>query len=153
MKLFRLERSIVLPLSIDEAWSFFSDPRNLIKITPPKMNLVPTSPLPDGMYPGLVVTYGVRIAPAVSMNWVTEITHVEAPHYFVDEQRFGPYKFWHHRHAFEPCDQGVVAKDLIHYGLYGGIFSGIVNALAVRSQLEGIFDYRTQVLTDLFGAV
>ena len=153
MRIFRFERSLVLPNSMDEAWAFFSDPRNLIKITPPEMNLVPTSPLPDAMHPGLVITYGVRIAPCFSMNWVTEITHVDAPHFFVDEQRFGPYKFWHHLHRFTPCDQGVLAEDIIHYGLYGGILSSGINALMVRPQLDGIFGFRTQALNDLLGTV
>lgn len=150
MKIFRMERSLILPISIDEAWSFFSHPRNLSKITPPKMNLVPTHSLPDAMHPGQVIVYRVRIGPGISVNWVTEITHVVAPHFFVDEQRFGPYKFWHHLHRFAPHAEGVLVEDIVHYGLYGGVLAGAVNALIVRRQLESIFDYRTRVLDDLF---
>jgi len=150
MKLFRFEQSQVLPMSQDDAWAFFSDPKNLAKITPPDMNLVPTSPVPNEMYPGLVVTYKVKIAPLVFVNWVTEMTYVDAPHYFVDEQRFGPYKFWHHLHQFTPCPEGVLAEDVINYGLYGGVFSTVINAALVKRQLEGIFAFRKKTLAHLF---
>lgn len=151
MKVFKLEQEQKLPVSMDDAWEFFSDPRNLAKITPPDLNLIPNSSVPQGMHPGLVVTYKVKIAPLVYVNWVTEITHVQEPHFFVDEQRFGPYKFWHHLHRFTPCAGGVLAEDVIHYGLYGGPFAGLVNAMAVRNQLNGIFAFRKVVLEQIFG--
>ena len=150
MKLFRLKRSLVLPISMDEAWSFFFNPQNLGKITPPKMNLMPTHPLPAVMHPGQVIAYRVRIGLGISVNWVTEITHVDAPHFFLDEQRFGPYKFWHHLHRFAPHARGVLVEDIVHYGLYGGILARGIHAALVRPQLEAIFDYRKRVLDDLF---
>lgn len=151
MKLFCLEQSQVLPISLDEAWGFFSDPRNLAKITPPDLNLVPSSAVPAYMYAGMVITYRVKIAPMIYTTWVTEITQVDAPNFFVDEQRFGPYKFWHHQHRFKACESGVIAEDVIHYGLHGGPLAFVVNALVVQRQLNGIFEYRKQVLEDLFG--
>jgi ligand-binding SRPBCC domain-containing protein len=151
MKLFCLEKSQMLPISLDDAWDFFSDPRNLAKITPPELNLVPSSAVPDHMYAGMVITYKVKIAPLIYTTWVTEISQVDAPHFFVDEQRFGPYKFWHHQHRFTPCGEGVLAEDIIHYGLYGGPLASLINGIAVRRQLNGIFNYRKSVLDDLFG--
>jgi ligand-binding SRPBCC domain-containing protein len=151
MKLFRLEQSQILPIPMDKAWAFFSDPRNLAKITPPELNLVPSSRVPDTMHAGMVITYKVKIAPLIYVNWVTEITQMNAPHFFVDEQRFGPYKFWHHLHRFSPCDGGVLAEDVIHYGLYGGPWATLINTLMVRRQLNGIFEFRKQVLTKMFG--
>ena len=150
MKLFCLEQSQVLPISLDDAWAFFSDPRNLAKITPPELNLVPSSAVPNSMYAGMVITYKVKIAPLIYTTWVTEITQVDAPNFFVDEQRFGPYKFWHHQHRFSECDGGVLAEDVIHYGLYGGPLASVINALMVKRQLHGIFEYRKQVLNTLF---
>lgn len=150
MRVFRFEKSQVLHVSLDEAWAFFSDPRNLAKITPPDLNLAPTSDVPDTMHPGMIVTYRVKILPGFAMTWVTEISHVDAPHFFVDEQRFGPYKFWHHLHRFTACADGVITEDVIHYGLYGGPLSMPMNALMVRRQLEHIFAYRQQVLTGMF---
>ncbi|MBT3605381.1 MAG: SRPBCC family protein [Candidatus Latescibacteria bacterium] len=151
MKLFCLEQSQMIPISLDEAWAFFSDPRNLAKITPPDLNLIPSSAVPDHMYAGLVITYRVKIVPQIYTTWVTEITQVEAPNFFVDEQRFGPYKFWHHQHRFTECPEGVLAGDVIHYGLYGGPFANVVNWMVVKRQLDGVFGYRKQVLEDLFG--
>lgn len=152
MRLFRLERSQFLSIPPPQAWDFFSDPRNLARITPPELNLNPTSPVPETMYPGLIFTYRVRILPGVRVNWVTEITHVEAPRFFVDEQRFGPYRFWHHLHRFTPSEGGVAVEDIVHYGLYGGPLAGLIDALAVRPQLARIFDYRRQALEDSVAA-
>ena len=102
------------------------------------------------MHPGQVIAYRVRIGLGISVNWVTEITHVGAPHFFVDEQRFGPYKFWHHLHRFALHARGVRVEDIVHYGLYGGILARGIHAALVRPQLEAIFDYRKRVLDDLF---
>jgi ligand-binding SRPBCC domain-containing protein len=100
----------------------------------------------------MVVIYKVKIAPALYANWVTEITQMEAPHYFVDEQRFGPYKFWHHLHRFAPTEGGVLAEDVIHYGLYGGPLASVIDAAVVQRQLKAIFAFRKRVLAELFGA-
>ena len=89
MRLFRFERSQRLPVTLEEAWDFFSDPRNLAKITPPSLHLSPDSPVPDEMHAGLIVVYLVKVLPGLPMTWITEITHVQAPNFFVDEQRFG----------------------------------------------------------------
>lgn len=151
MRLFRFERSQALPVSLDEAWAFFSDPANLAKITPPELNLVPTSSVPSRMHSGMIVSYRVKILPGVFTTWVTEIAHVDAPYFFVDEQRFGPYKFWHHLHRFRKIEAGVMAEDVIHYGLYGGVMAGVMNRVVVARQLDSIFAYRCRVLTALFG--
>ncbi|MFT5367363.1 MAG: ligand-binding SRPBCC domain-containing protein [Candidatus Latescibacterota bacterium] len=151
MKLFRLEQAQTLPISVEEAWAFFSDPRNLAQITPPELNLIPSSRVPQTMHAGLVIVYKVKILPLIYVNWVTEITQMDMPHFFVDEQRFGPYKFWHHLHRFSACDGGVLAEDLIHYGLYGGPFSPLINTLMVKQQLNRVFEFRKGVLEQLFG--
>ncbi len=153
MRLFRFERTQILPVTLDEAWSFFSDPRNLVKITPPSLNLAPSGTLPEAMHPGMIVTYKVKVLPGLPMTWITEITHVEAPHFFVDEQRFGPYRFWHHLHRFTPFDGGVTAEDLVHYGLHGGPLASAVNKTFVLPQLRGIFEFRRQSLEERFGVV
>lgn len=152
MKLFCFEQSQHLPISMDAAWAFFSDPRNLAKITPPELNLIPSSSVPHVMHAGLVITYKVKIAPLIYVNWVTEITHMDAPNFFVDEQRFGPYKFWHHLHRFSPTAGGVLAEDVIHYGLYGGPLASVVNAMMVRKQLSRIFEFRKRALVQSFAS-
>lgn len=152
MKLYRLHRHQRLPVSVEEAWAFFSDPHNLRLITPPWLDFQLTSDVPNDIYPGCIITYRIRPALSIPVRWVTEITHVDAPHRFVDEQRFGPYRFWHHQHHFRPVEGGVEVEDHVHYGLpFGGLGQGM-HALTVRRKLGEIFDYRHDVLAEQFGA-
>lgn len=150
MKLYRFEHTQELSLTPEEAWSFCSNPANMKEITPPSMGFEVTSDLPERMYAGMLIAYRVRPFPGIPVRWVTEITQVDRPHRFIDEQRFGPYRFWHHQHHFEAIETGVRMRDKIHYGLYGGPLAGLIN-LTVRRQLAGIFDYRTKVLEARFG--
>ena len=140
-----------LPISLPEAWRFFSDPRNLPRITPPSLGLRVTSELPGEMYPGMIITYTVRPIPWVAVGWVTEITHVREPSLFVDEQRFGPYRFWHHEHHFREVDGGVEMEDIVHYALPFGILGRMVGGLPVRRRLAEIFDFRRSFLAREFG--
>ncbi len=152
MKLFTLRSRQVLPLSVDEAWGFFSNPANLQEITPPSMSFEITSEVPARMYPGLIVTYRIRALWSISMNWVTEITHVDEPRYFVDEQRFGPYRFWHHQHHLREVEGGVEMTDLVHYAPPGPA-APLVDRLLVGPRLREIFGYRREVLAERFGEV
>jgi ligand-binding SRPBCC domain-containing protein len=86
------------------------------------------------------------------MTWLTEITHVQAPHYFVDEQRFGPYALWHHKHFLEKTATGVRMKDVVHYAIPMGIIGRMMNTIVVRNKLKQIFDYRYQKLEALFNS-
>ncbi len=140
-----------LPISISEAWDFFSRPENLNEITPDDMEFeILTKDLPK-MHKGMIVEYKVSPFPMVKMGWVTEITHVEEQRMFVDEQRFGTYSFWHHQHIFEPIEGGVLMTDILHYKVPFGIVGNLVNALVVRNKVNSIFEYRTQMLQNKFG--
>ena len=152
MKLHRLTDSQIIPVDMDTAWAFFSDPRNLEVMTPPSLNLVPTSELPDAMHPGLIVTYRVKPLLGIALNWVTEITHVVDRKFFVDEQRFGPYRFWHHQHHFREAPGGVEARDIVHYGLPFGVLGDLAASRLVHRRVKGIFEYRRQVLVERFSA-
>jgi ligand-binding SRPBCC domain-containing protein len=149
MKLHRLQTVQRLPVTQDEAWRYFSDASNLAKITPPNLGFEVTSPLPERVYAGLIITYRVRPLFGVPVGWVTEITHVDEPHLFVDEQRFGPYRFWHHQHLFRPVDGGVEMTDIVHYALPPG--GGLLRGVLVAPRLKEIFDYRQEVLERTFG--
>lgn len=151
MKLHRLEQQQFLPITLDEAWAFFSAPQNLDEITPGDLGFRITSPVVGKMHEGQIITYQVKIAPLIWIPWVTEIKAVVEGSSFIDEQRFGPYKFWHHRHHFEACEGGVMMTDLIHYGLSFGLLGGIAHALFVRRKLEWIFAFRRRVLEERFG--
>ncbi|GJM16535.1 MAG: SRPBCC domain-containing protein [Thermodesulfobacteriota bacterium] len=153
MKIYSLERTIKLKMSMSESWDFFSNPNNLSLITPPSLNLNITSKLPDKMYTGMIITYTVAPMLNIPMTWVTEITHVEEPNFFIDEQRFGPYKFWHHQHRFKEIEGGVEAKDLVHYALPLDPLCRIANSLIVTKQLNEIFDFRSDYLENRFGII
>ena len=151
MKVYTLKRKQFLPISMEEAWSFFSSPQNLSKITPKHMQfkILDISGKPE-MYAGQVIKYNVNVLPNVPVFWMTEITHVDAPHFFVDEQRVGPYTMWHHQHRFEEVDGGVDMEDEVNYALPMGVLGRFAHMVFVENQLNTIFDYRYQILEELF---
>lgn len=150
MKLHRQEYQQLLPISLEEAWDFFSRPENLNEITPDDMQFeILTENIPR-MYQGQVIQYNVRPFPMMKMGWVTEITHVQNRKMFVDEQRFGPYAFWHHQHIFEEAENGTMMTDILHYRVPLGIVGKLINALFIERKVKGIFEYRFQVLENKF---
>ena len=107
----------------------------------------------EKMYSGQLISYVVKPLAGIPLSWVTEITHVQEPNYFVDEQRFGPYALWHHKHFFKEIEGGIECRDLVHYALPLGFLGRMANTILVKNQLRTIFDYRTQKLQKLFGAM
>lgn len=151
MKIYHLKRTQFLPISLEEAWDFFSSPANLSRITPAHMgfNILYRSG-GEKMYPGQLIRYKIQVIPFVPMHWVTEITHVQEPHYFVDEQRFGPYALWHHQHRFKAVAGGVEMTDEVNYAIPLGILGRLAHLLFVGREVNAIFDYRFKILDDLF---
>jgi len=154
MSVHSLKRVQHLPISIEKAWEFFSNPQNLSAITPANMGFNITSD-PDfsarKTYAGQVITYTVKPLLGIPLFWMTEITQVQEGQFFVDEQRVGPYTLWHHQHHFKPIPGGVEMTDLIHYRVPLGWIGDFANWLFVRRQLEGIFNYRWKKLEEVFG--
>ena len=153
MKLYTLEREQYLPVDIHTAWEFFSDPQNLCKITPRWMNFTVLSEVADKMHPGMLVRYHVHPMGPLPMQWITEITHVQEPYFFVDEQRFGPYRFWHHQHHLTPVEGGVKVNDQVNYALPLGPLGRIIHHCVVRDKLNVIFSYRHVELQRRFGSM
>ncbi|WP_305045728.1 SRPBCC family protein [Geoalkalibacter sp.] len=151
MKLQRLFFRQRLPVTLDECWAFFSDPAKLRDITPAFLDFRVTSPLPPRMHAGMIVSYRIRPVAGLCLNWVTEITQVREPFYFVDEQRFGPYRFWHHQHHFRSVAGGVEMDDEVHYGLPLELPGSLLNRFLVAPKLARIFEYRRAVLEERFG--
>ncbi|MCW1914489.1 SRPBCC family protein [Luteolibacter sp. GHJ8] len=146
-----LSREQFLPVSPEEAWDFFSSPRNLDSITPPDLGFRIVHCPAEKMHEGQIIEYRVKILPAVWVPWVTEIKGVDEGRSFIDEQRFGPYKFWHHLHAFEAVEGGVKVHDLVHYIMPLGPLGSIAHLLFARRKLQRIFDFRREEMERRFG--
>lgn len=152
MKIHRLERTQILPLTLDEAWDFFSTPLNLNEITPEDMSFEILSDDLESqkMYEGMIINYVVKPIANIPLRWTTEIKHVVDKVYFVDEQRFGPYSFWHHKHFFEEHPEGIKMTDIVDYGLPFGPLGDLAHAVFVKKKLAAIFDFRYQTLENQF---
>jgi len=148
MKTYRLESSISLPVSLREAFAFFEDPHNLARITPPWLNFRITSPERIQMRKGAGIDYQIRWL-GLPLNWKTVITEYEPPFFFVDEQAAGPYAYWRHRHDFKPTEYGALVSDRVDYALPLGPLGRLAHRLAVRAQLQEIFDYRQNALAGI----
>lgn len=148
--IYTLEVSQFLKIGMEEAWEFFSSPENLSKITPSSMGFVITSGPVKRMYAGQIISYQVSPFAGIRANWVTEITHVEEGRFFVDEQRFGPYRMWHHEHIFESLHSGVLMTDRVSYKLPLGILGRFAHWFFVKNKLRRIFEFRESKLNELF---
>jgi len=140
-----------LPISLDEAWGFFSNPQNLPKLTPDWMHLTFKEGIPNDMHAGMKMTQQLKPLLGIPLTWVTEITHIEEKVYFVDEQRVGPYRFWHHEHCLHELPSGVEVTDSLHYALPFNIIGEIVHQLLVKKKIADVFEYRYERLEELFG--
>ena len=153
MKKYELYRETLLPTTLIEAWDFFSNPYNLAKITPVEMDFkVVTKDLPSNIYNGLTIDYVVRPIAGVPLKWLSQISAVNAPYSFVDEQLKGPYAYWHHEHTFEEKGAKVLMKDKVIYAIPFGVFGKLANTLMVKRKLNEIFDYRTTKILEIFKA-
>jgi len=147
--IFTLECKQYISWPLEKAWDFFSSPLNLARITPPKMGFMVTSKNLGKIYPGQIISYQVGILPFIKTNWVTEITHVNEPYYFVDEQRFGPYSMWHHEHIFEETANGLLMTDRVSFKIPLGGLGKMITTRLIRKQLLEIFNYRISILENL----
>lgn len=150
MKIYRHYEEQKLPIKIDEAWQFFSNPKNLVRITPPEMRFLITNNPGDDIFSGMIITYKLRPVFNIPANWMTEILFVDKPNSFVDDQRIGPYKLWHHRHSFKAINGGVLMTDEVYYSLPFGVLGDIVHSLLVKKRVQKIFAYRKAILNIIF---
>jgi ligand-binding SRPBCC domain-containing protein len=146
----KLKQTQFLPISLDQAWDFFSSPKNLNEVTPEDMVFEITSELPEKMYEGLIITYRIKPMLNIPVDWMTEITHIKEKEFFVDEQRKGPYHIWHHEHHFKAVEGGVLMTDLLYYDIGKSIFGWIAGKLFVHKKVQQIFDYRYRKLEGFF---
>ncbi len=141
-----------IPASLDLVWDFISSPDNLIEITPGYLDFkVISNGGSDKMYPGMIITYIIKPILGIPTRWMTEITHVRSKEYFVDEQRLGPYKLWHHQHKLEVVDGEVLMTDIVTYIPPLGFVGALANRFFIQQQLKNIFEYRRKAIERRFG--
>lgn len=151
MGFYQFKRTQNIDRPIEEVWDFISDPSNLKKITPEYMGFDITSEdVPSRMYEGMIISYKVSPLFGIKTTWVTEITHLKDKHYFVDEQRVGPYKLWHHQHILESVHGGTLMTDIVSYQPPLGFLGNIANSLIIKRKLQEIFNFRTHALDKIF---
>ena len=153
MKIYTFHRTQKLPISRKEAWEFLSNPKNLSALTPKEMNFRIMSGADRSIFSGQIIQYKVSPVLGISTKWVTEITHVKEKEYFVDEQRFGPYSLWHHKHFIKKIDGGIEMEDIVDYKIPFGFIGQIAHFLFVKNKLKQIFKYRENKLIELFGKI
>lgn len=152
MGFYQFERTQKINASLDEVWDFISSPANLKHITPKYMGFDITSKnIPEKMYEGMLISYKVSPLLNIKTNWVTEITHIKEKQFFIDEQRMGPYKMWHHQHFIEEIPNGVLMRDVVSYIPPFGIFGAIANKFFVKNKLKQIFVFRQKALDKKYG--
>ncbi len=151
MKIYTLHKKQNLPISLEEAWNFLSNPKNLKIITPDYMSFDMITKTDRPLYTGQILQYIVTPLLGIKTKWVSEITHIENKKYFVDEQLYGPYSLWHHKHFIKEIDGGVEMEDIIDYKIPLGILGQLVHPFLVKPKLEEIFSYRQKKLIELFG--
>jgi ligand-binding SRPBCC domain-containing protein len=141
-----------LPISLKAAWDFLSGPQNLKTITPESMGFeITTKNESQKMYAGMIITYKVRPILNIPVTWVTEITQVRVGEYFIDNQKMGPYRFWHHQHFIKEINGGVEMMDIVNYAAPFGFIGLVAEKLFINKKVRKIFEYREKRLFELFG--
>lgn len=151
MKIYTLHRKQFLPITLQEAWDFFSSPENLAHITPSDMNFrILRNSGSDKMFTGQIIEYRVKVLPLYSVYWKTEILDVHEPFSFVDDQKVGPFALWRHQHTFKEVEGGVEMTDQVSYSIPFGFCGLLANWLFVGRQVNTIFNHRYETLEKLF---
>jgi ligand-binding SRPBCC domain-containing protein len=152
MAFFQLKKDQKIPAGLSEVWDFISSPVNLKEITPSYLGFLVTGKTGgEKMYPGMIITYVVKPVFGIPMQWMTEITHVKESEYFIDEQRIGPYRFWHHQHMLKEINGGVLMTDIVTYEPPLRIIGAVANKLFIKSQLRDIFLFRKSAIEQRYG--
>jgi ligand-binding SRPBCC domain-containing protein len=141
MRVHTLTREQRLPGAPDEVFAFYADAFNLERVTPPWLGFRIATPGPIAMEPGTLIEYRLRLH-GLPIRWLTRIEEWEPGRRFVDVQVRGPYRLWHHTHAFEPDGGGTVVRDTVRYALPLGPLGELADRLFVARDLRAIFDYR-----------
>lgn len=151
-KIYSIEVKQHIPIDVDTAWNFFSCPNNLLKICPPNFNVkILSNSGNSNMYAGQIIQYNISPLFKIPLFWMTEITQVKEKEFFIDEQKKGPYKLWHHQHHFKKVEDGVEMVDIVHYQLPLWFLGDLMHSIFLKNKVKEIFNYRKKVIEEMFG--
>lgn len=142
MKIHQLYRQQIVPISLEEAWAFFSSPHFLNEITPSFFKVEIQSDVPDDIYAGLLISYRMKAVFNIPMDWLSEISHCDQYRYFIYQQQEGPFKFWSHEVRFTATPAGTMVEDIVFYTMPGWLFGELLHWLSIGKRLQAIFDTR-----------
>ena len=145
-----LERQTQIAAPRAMVFEFFSDPHNLARITPRSLGFEIVDAPDRRLRSGDRNRYRIRLL-GIPLPWVSRISEWREGTSFVDEQERGPYRRWRHEHTLRASDRGVVMHDRVDYELPFGALGRLVAGWWVRRNLDRIFDYRAQVIREIFG--
>lgn len=152
MSIQRITDELLIPIPLDEAWDFFTNPRNLAKLTPKEMNFRHVfEPDEERVYKGMYLVYKVSPLAGIPLTWVTEITEVLPRKRFVDDQIKGPFARWHHIHEFEARGDKTLIRDILYYQMPLGFLGDMAHSFFARKQVAQIFTFRKQRMKEIFG--
>ena len=150
MRLHKLKYTTIIDADLEGVWDFFSNPNNLEELTPRNMKFEIKDIDDKSMYAGKIISYSITPLASIPMTWVTEITHYKEKEYFIDEQRFGPYKFWHHLHKFTEEEGKTMMIDEVSFAYYGGFIGNLLQNYLITNRIKDIFQFRAKVISHLF---
>ena len=145
-----IERSQLVPLSVEDSFAFFADADNLEALTPPWLRFRILTPRPIPMRKGTTIEY-VLTTRGLPIRWRTEIIEWKPGRRFVDTQVKGPFRLWEHIHSFEERDDGTLIRDTVLYRMPYGALGALAHCILVARDLERIFDYRRDAVERLLG--
>ena len=146
----RIERSQLVPLSVEDAFAFFADACNLEALTPPwlRFRILATGTIP--MEKGATIEYVLTLH-GLRVRWRSEIVEWRPRRRFVDRQVDGPFRLWEHTHTFEARHDGTLIRDDVLYRMPYGALGTIARRIVVARDLERIFEYRRDAVDRLLG--
>lgn len=150
MQMYTLTNTLHLPISREEAWAFLANPAQLENITSDDLSFRVLDPLPGAMYEGMLARYQIQPFSFIRLNWVAEIVHLKEGFRFIDEQRFGPFRFWRHEHRLVEKENGIEMQDTVHYVMPFSFIGRIAHRLFIRNMLEAIFTKRNEEIQAMF---
>ncbi len=135
---------------VSEVFRFFSDERNLERITPPWLQFQVLGKSDPEIRPGTLIEYRLRLH-KLPLTWKSRIDVWEPGRKFRDTQVSGPYRRWEHTHLFQEARGGTVIRDEIRYELPLGALGETVAGAWVAGDVRRIFEFRRKTIEEIFG--